>query len=229
MGDLNLNFTYYEVHSFNRLRGDVRLRKRCDRSHQELEEAKERAKELQDLYLVQFDINTKLRKELDEKNIKDDTIQYFLKIITLVHGILLLFNMVNAIGYFVNESRNAHLSEMKVKVDTLFVYDTIFVEKPVIKKVEIIDTLRLPVPITDTLMLHDTVFVHLPIEQRQYSNPRYTAWVSGYRPQLDSIHIYQRTEYITKEIKMVTKPKRWGLGLQAGYGVSLHNGQLCKR
>ena len=27
---------------------------------------------------------------------------------------------------------------MKVKVDTMFVYDTIFVEKPVIKKVEII-------------------------------------------------------------------------------------------
>ena len=105
-------------------------------------------------------------------NIKDDTIQYCLKIITLVFGILL------------------------------------------------------PVPITDTLMLHDTVLVHLPIEQRQYSDPRYTAWVSGYRPQLDSIHIYQRTEYITKEIKMVTKPQRWGLGLQAGYGVSLHNGQL---
>ena len=159
-------------------------------------------------------------------NIKDDTIPYFLKIITLVFGILLLFNIVNAIGYFVNEHRNAHPSGMKVKVDTLFVYDTIFVEKPVIKKVEIIDTLRLPVPITDTLMLHDTVFVHLPIEQRQYSDPRYTAWVSGYRPQLDSILIYQRTEYITKEIKTVTKPKRWGIGLQAGYGVSLHNGHV---
>ena len=159
-------------------------------------------------------------------NIKADTIQYFLKIITLVFGILLLFNIVNAIGYFINERRNAHSSEMKVKVDTLFVYDTIFVEKPVIKKVEIIDTLRLPVPITDTLMLHDTVLVHLPIEQRQYSDPRYTAWVSGYRPQLDSILIYQRTEYITKEIKTVTKPKRWGLGLQAGYGVLLHNGQV---
>lgn len=159
-------------------------------------------------------------------NIKDDTIQYFLKIITLVFGILLLFNIVNAIGYFVNEHRNAHPSEMKVKVDTLFIYDTIIVEKPVIKKVEIIDTLLLPVPITDTLMLHDTVFVHLPIEQRQYSDPRYTAWVSGYRPHLDSIRIYQRTEFITKEIKTVTKPKRWGIGLQAGYGVSLHNGQL---
>ena len=159
-------------------------------------------------------------------DIKEDTIQYFLKIITLVLGILLLFNIVNAIGYFVNEHRNAHPGEMKVKVDTLFVYDTIFIEKPVINKVEIIDTLRLPVPITDTLMLHDTVFVHLPIEQRQYSDPRYTAWVSGYRPQLDSILIYQRTEYITKEIKTVTKPKRWGIGLQVGYGVSLHNGQI---
>ena len=159
-------------------------------------------------------------------NIKDDTIQYFLKIITLVFGILLLFNIVNAIGYFVNEHKNAHSSEMKVKVDTLFVYDTIFVEKPVIKKVEIIDTLLLTVPITDTLMLHDTVLVHLPIEQRQYSDPRYTAWVSGYRPQLDSIQIYQRTEYITNEVKVVTKPKRWGLGLHAGYGIALHKGQI---
>ena len=159
-------------------------------------------------------------------NIKDDTIQYFLKIITLVFGILLLFNIVNAIGYFVNEHRNSHSSKMKVKVDTLFVYDTIFIEKPVINKVEIIDTLLLPVPITDTLMLHDTVLVHLPIEQRQYSDPRYTAWVSGYRPQLDSIRIYQQTEYITKEVKVATKPKRWGIGLQAGYGVSMHNGQL---
>ena len=41
-----------------------------ERSHQDLKETKERAKELQDLYLVQFDINTKLRKELDEKNTK---------------------------------------------------------------------------------------------------------------------------------------------------------------
>ena len=159
-------------------------------------------------------------------NIKDDTIQYFLKTITLVLGILLLFNIVNAIGYFVNEHRNAHPSEMKVKVDTLFVYDTIFIEKPVIKKVETIDTLLLPVPITDTQMLHDTVFVHLPIEQRQYSDPRYTAWVSGYRPQLDSIHIYQRTQYITNEVKVATMPKRWGIGLQAGYGVSFSNKQI---
>ena len=159
-------------------------------------------------------------------NIKDDTIQYFLKIITIVFAVLLLFKIVNAVGYFVNERRNAHPNEMKVKVDTLFIYDTIFVEKPVIKKVETIDTLLLPIQTNDTLKLHDTVLIHLPIEQRQYSDPRYTAWVSGYRPKLDSIHIFQQTQYITKEVKVATKPKRWGIGLQAGYGVSLHNGQV---
>lgn len=41
-----------------------------ERSHKDLEEEKARAKEFQDLYMVQFDINTKLRKELDEKNTK---------------------------------------------------------------------------------------------------------------------------------------------------------------
>ena len=46
------------------------------------------------------------------------------------------------------------------------------------------------------------------------------------RPQLDSIQIYQQREYITQEVKVSIKPKRWGIGLQAGYGVSLHNGQI---
>ena len=45
-------------------------------------------------------------------NIKDDTIQYFLKIITRAFGILLLFNIGNAIGYFGNEQRNSHSSGM---------------------------------------------------------------------------------------------------------------------
>jgi len=159
-------------------------------------------------------------------NIKDDPIQYFLKLITLVFGILLLFNIINAVGYFVNERRNTLSGEIKVRVDTLFIHDTIIVEKPVIQKVAVIDTLRLSVPVTDTLMLHDTVLVHLPIEQRQYGDSRYTAWVSGYRPALDSIQIYQTTRYITKEIKVTPKPKRWGIGLQAGYGVSLHNSKI---
>ena len=159
-------------------------------------------------------------------NIKDDTIQYFLKIITLVLGILLLFNIVNGVGTVVNEYKNSKHPNVEVQIDTTIIHDTIIVEKPILQKVAMTDTLRLPVLARDTLMLHDTVFVTLPIEQRQYGDPRYTAWVSGYRPQLDSIQIYQRTEYITKEINPHKKPKRWGIGLQAGYGVALHDGQI---
>lgn len=39
-----------------------------ERCRTELIEARTSAKECQDLYMVQFDINTKLRQELDEKN-----------------------------------------------------------------------------------------------------------------------------------------------------------------
>ena len=157
---------------------------------------------------------------------QEESLLYGLRIITRVLGVLLLFNIVNGVGTVVNEYKNSRYPNVEVQIDTTVIHDTIYIDKPVFQKVAVTDTLWLPVLTRDTLMLHDTVLVHLPIEQRQYGDPRYTAWVSGYRPQLDSILIYQRTEYITKEIKTVTKPKRWGICLQAGYGVSLHNGQL---
>ena len=59
-----------KAHMENTAQAIAEWQKIVERSHQDLKEAKERAKELQDLYLVQFDINTKLRKELDEKNTK---------------------------------------------------------------------------------------------------------------------------------------------------------------
>ena len=156
----------------------------------------------------------------------EPTIPNFLRTILLLLGILFLFNLVNAIGCIVNDYKQAKHPQVQIQIDTCIVHDTIFVEKPVLQKVAVIDTLRLPVLTKDTLMLHDTVLVHLPIEQRQYGDPRYTAWVSGYRPQLDSIQIYQTSEYITKEITPYQKPKCWGIGLQAGYGVALHNNQI---
>ena len=112
------------------------------------------------------------------------------------------------------------------KADTVRIRDTIHIPRPVYITSKIIDTMTVLVQATDTLWLHDTLYVNLPREQRTYADSTYTAWISGYRPQLDSIHIYQRTEYITKEIKTVTKPKRWGIGLQAGYGVTISNNQI---
>lgn len=157
---------------------------------------------------------------------QEESLLYGLRLITRVLGVLLLFNIVNGVGTVVNEYKNSRHPNVEVQTDTTVIHDTIYIDKPVIQKVAVTDTLRLPVLTRDTLMLHDTVLVHLPIEQRQYGDPRYTAWVSGYQPQLDSIQIHQRTEYITKEIAPYQKPKRWGIGLQAGYGVSIHDGRI---
>ncbi len=60
----------------------------------------------------------------------------------------------------------------------------------------------------------DTVRVEIPIMQKVYKDSLYEAWVSGYEAQLDSIKVITPTVTVTKRM-----PKRWGLGVQAGYGT----------
>lgn len=73
--------------------------------------------------------------------------------------------------------------------------------------------------LTDTMRIGDTV-VHR--EQAYYEDSLYRAWVSGYRPKLDSLQIFPRTIYqtVTNDVyhTIASKKKRWGLGLQVGYG-----------
>lgn len=67
----------------------------------------------------------------------------------------------------------------------------------------------------------DSVVVALPEEQAVYSDSLYTAWVSGYRPRLDSIHL--RLPHTTTTITMTeTAPApRLVIGptIGAGYGI----------
>ena len=71
----------------------------------------------------------------------------------------------------------------------------------------------------DTIHIGDTVVGR---EQAYYEDSLYRAWVSGYRPRLDSLQIFPKTVYqnVTNDIyhTITPKKKRWGLGLQAGYG-----------
>ena len=98
-------------------------------------------------------------------------------------------------------------SKRQIKVVENRVTDTIIHLK--------IDTITQNVPkyvtkkTTDTIYLqaNDKNEVALEIEQKHYSeNGIYDAWISGYKPQLDSIKTYPRVEYktitnnITKEI-----------------------------
>lgn len=63
----------------------------------------------------------------------------------------------------------------------------------------------------------DSVSVEIPITQKVYETDRYRAVVSGYKPNLDDIYIYQPTQIV----QVKSKPKRWGVGIQVGYGVTL--------
>lgn len=72
---------------------------------------------------------------------------------------------------------------------------------------------------SDTIHVSDTCW-HLR-EYKEYQDSNYYAKVSGVAPRLDEIRVYPctiyQTEYIYREITQ--KPKRWGIGLSAGYGV----------
>jgi len=107
-----------------------------------------------------------------------------------------------------------------VRVDTLYLRDTIRIEKPVPVITTTTDTFL--VQITDTLRIKDTVYLNLPREQKIYQDESFQAWISGYRPALDSIHIFRNTQqFITSTtVHQKQKPRRWGIGIQAGYGFT---------
>ena len=111
--------------------------------------------------------------------------------------------------------------EVKTKVDTLTVYDTICVEKPVFFEKRVVDTMM--VTVTEWEVVHDTAFVTLPREEVEYRDTSYRAVVSGFLPRLEELEIYQKERVVTIQTeKVVTVPerRRWGAGVQAGYGIT---------
>ena len=127
-------------------------------------------------------------------------------------------------GYFLGR-RATSSSEAKIETvtDTLRITDTLLVEKPVPVEVRVVDTML--VAVTDTVHLNDTVYLTLPRETKVYGDATYTAQVSGYRPALDWIEVYPQREVVTRNI-FVDSRKRWGIGLQAGYGAYATGGQV---
>lgn len=94
------------------------------------------------------------------------------------------------------------------------------------------DTVRdsIPMPVYETLVLevpelfpvyitlggdtiHDSIYIPVPITSKEYQTENYHAWVSGYKPSLDSIWVYP------EKIIIREKPRRWGIGVIAGYGI----------
>ena len=69
--------------------------------------------------------------------------------------------------------------------------DTIFVDKPKFYKEVVRDT----VPLNLFVRNEDN---YLVVTQKEYRDSNYVAWVSGVEPQLDSIMVFNNTEYVFK-------------------------------
>jgi hypothetical protein len=123
--------------------------------------------------------------------------------------------LVLGIGFFAGR-RTCRPQQLEIlRRDTVTVTDTIVREIPVPRTVTVvrIDTCYLSSP-TDTIRIP----VAVPIERKTYTTPDYRAVVEGYRPSLVEMQVYQKQQTITQTIPISNKSKRWGIGVQIGYG-----------
>lgn len=133
---------------------------------------------------------------------------------TLLLFTLLLMLLTAGIGFLLIYmcARMSAETETQVKV----VYKEVFYERPapVVSKILPDRYFFIPVEKATVVTVHDSTFVQVPVEQKEYQDTLYHAWVSGYKPQLDSIRLNIPTTYITTT---VTKPApRFSFGVTVG-------------
>lgn len=155
--------------------------------------------------------------------------------------VIVLLAVVCAVlaGLNIKQSASQHTARGSVCADTTkdTIYDTLKIIMPVPRDSLVVRyvTERLPVRRDSARLANeagnadsgmdagskngtDSVDVAIPVSVKEYRGDGYHAWVSGYRPSLDSIHVFPRHEITT--ITKTSKPKRWSIGIQAGYGIT---------
>ena len=116
----------------------------------------------------------------------------------------------------------------KTIVDTIVIerWDTITIDKPteIVRYVYRYDTIRDSsiTIIVDSVSASPTAII--PIERTIYrdsvKNAKYEAFLSGFHATLDSINIECLTKESVITITEREKASRWGVGIQAGVGIS---------
>lgn len=113
------------------------------------------------------------------------------------------------------------------KADTIWRYDTEYVDKPVpyyvkpsgVEMYPIGTLAELQSQIDSLLAVEpDTTFIEIPVpmETKTYKDSTYSAQVTGFKATLDWIEVYQKTAYITNT---VVERHHWGASVTAGPAV----------
>lgn len=130
--------------------------------------------------------------------------------------VILTILLTSAICFFFGYNSGSKSNDIFNESDTIRIRDTIrdSIPYPVIETVVQVVPELFPVYITlegDTI--HEPVYIPVTITQKEYTTDNYRAWVSGYKPSIDSVWVYPEKIYIKG------KTRRFGIGLIAGYGV----------
>lgn len=134
----------------------------------------------------------------------------------IIGALLLVVGIVT--GWLCRGYHFRDTAEVVVQPDTVVVFDTVEIEKPILKESKVVETMY--VAIRDTVVKNDTTFIALPRESKTYGDERFTAVVSGYKPSLDRLELYIESQTVTKYlIPKPEKPKMNFLsaGIEAAY------------
>lgn len=152
----------------------------------------------------------------------------FTKILLKV-GTVVIIAIPLLLAFHIGQQRGKRKAQegLKPQIDTIYRTDTIRLSKPTFSTSRIISSIPVPValPVTVREQRTDTVYVSLPREERVYQDSSYRAVISGYRPSLDTIDVYQRTVTVDR-LQVVKARTHWGLGITAGYGAVINNQQI---
>ena len=106
--------------------------------------------------------------------------------------------------------------------DTIYRRDTVLIEKPIVTYIEKKEDVPPLYEIIDTI---EEIIDTIPFEVKEYKGEHYNATVSGYRPSLDRIEIYndvteiRDTTFIYRDYVSRAKRKRWSVNASAGVDI----------
>lgn len=147
------------------------------------------------------------------------------KISSLIVSLIIGLVIGSALSSALYSTCHSSMDRTIVKSDTTIVIDTNLYMNPLPVNVEINITDTIEVPVSNIILISDSLMA-LPKTIKTFEDEGYKMQISGYDPVLDWIEVYPSTKFIESE-SLVRKPaRRWGIGIQAGYGLLLNSRQV---